>query len=341
MASAPENTDTAAMRDFWLVHALLPAALVAAIGTAMQALDADRRIASAWFFDAGAQDWIGARSWWAIDFLHGGGTALVVAVGLGGLGVALGGLWLPRLLPYRRKATYLVTTMLLLAGIVALLKVLTSVNCPRELAGFGGTLPFVPVFGDRPDDLPSAACFPGSHASTGFSLMAFYFMLLDTRPRLARACLAGALALGSVFSIGQQARGAHFLSHDLASAALDWFLLLGLWALLLRSSVGSRSRLVPSRLDVQPPDTTAPRTQEDDRREAADRPHARRRRAGIRVVFQRLFCPRLPVCIAAPERGRGGCPRGRPGDPGQSDAADRRFSRGIGPLHLDLPDMPA
>ena len=102
------------------------------------------------------------------------------------------------------------------------------------------------LFDDRPDALPRGPAFPGSHASTGFSLMAFYFLLFDTRPRLARALLAAAIALGAVFSLGQQARGAHFLSHDLTSAALAWFLLLGLWWLMLRSPAAAAARLIPA-----------------------------------------------------------------------------------------------
>ena len=39
-----------------------------------------------------------------------------------------------------------------------------------------------------------------------------------------------AIALGAAFSIGQEARGAHFLSHDLTSAAIVWFVQLGLYA---------------------------------------------------------------------------------------------------------------
>jgi membrane-associated PAP2 superfamily phosphatase len=40
--------------------------------------------------------------------------------------------------------------------------------------------------------------------------------------------LAGALCLGALFSFGQQARGAHFLSHDLASVAIAWMMALAL-----------------------------------------------------------------------------------------------------------------
>jgi membrane-associated PAP2 superfamily phosphatase len=36
--------------------------------------------------------------------------------------------------------------------------------------------------------------------------------------------------VGLAFSIGQEARGAHFFSHDLSAAAIVWFLQLGLYA---------------------------------------------------------------------------------------------------------------
>ena len=40
-----------------------------------------------------------------------------------------------------------------------------------------------------------------------------------------------------VFAIGQEARGAHFLSHDLVSACIAWFLLVAIysWMLLPRT----------------------------------------------------------------------------------------------------------
>jgi membrane-associated PAP2 superfamily phosphatase len=54
--------------------------------------------------------------------------------------------------------------------------------------------------------------------------------------------LAAAIAVGVAFSIGQEARGAHFLSHDLTSAAIAWFVGLGLYAWWQRRS-GRRARL--------------------------------------------------------------------------------------------------
>ena len=216
-------------RRFWLRHFWLPAAVFLLAATVVHGLDLDRRISRAWFFDADAQAWIGAGQWWAINLIHRGGNALAWTIGLTVIGTLVAGGWMERLRPYRRKAAYLVVAMALCATVVGALKLATNVDCPRDLEGFGGTYPYVQLFEDRPDGLPRGRCFPGSHASTGFALMAFYFVLLDTRPRLARVLLTSAVALGTIYSIGQQARGSHFLSHDLTSAVLAWFELLGLW----------------------------------------------------------------------------------------------------------------
>ena len=60
--------------------------------------------------------------------------------------------------------------------------------------------------------------------------MCFYFVFRDHSRSLARWMLAAAIAVGLAFSIGQEARGAHFLSHDLTSAAIVWFVQLGLYS---------------------------------------------------------------------------------------------------------------
>jgi membrane-associated PAP2 superfamily phosphatase len=208
-------------------------------------MDLDRRVATAWFFDADAWRWIGAKTWWADTAIHGGGAAIVWAVGLAALGVLAGGLASARLRAWRRGAAFIAISILLCAATVGILKLATNVDCPRDLAGFGGDRPYVALFTDRPDELPRAACFPGSHSSTGFSLVAFYFLFLGTRPRLARRLLAAALALGGLYAFAQEARGAHFLSHDITSVALDWYLELAVWGLLTRSQAGTRLRLIP------------------------------------------------------------------------------------------------
>jgi membrane-associated PAP2 superfamily phosphatase len=41
--------------------------------------------------------------------------------------------------------------------------------------------------------------------------------------------LSGVALLGAVFSVAQQSRGAHFLSHDLVSAMIAWLICLALY----------------------------------------------------------------------------------------------------------------
>jgi membrane-associated PAP2 superfamily phosphatase len=67
MASGPEGA-----QRFWLVHLWLPALFFALAAALIYVTDLDRRIATAWFFDAGTQSWVGAHRWWAVELIHGG-----------------------------------------------------------------------------------------------------------------------------------------------------------------------------------------------------------------------------------------------------------------------------
>jgi hypothetical protein len=60
-----------------------------------------------------------------------------------------------------------------------------------------------------------------------------YFLFRGSSPRRARLALAGGAGVGLLFAFGQEARGAHFISHDLASAALVWAIQLRLYARVL------------------------------------------------------------------------------------------------------------
>lgn len=217
-------------------HAVLPGALFAALFAVAVLGHLDLRISDAFFFSQPANDWIGSHSWWAVDLSHTGGGWLVRLIGLVALATLVLGFRLPRWRRFRRGAAYLALGLILVPAVVGALKQVTNVDCPWALKGYGGDRPYVSLFADRPDELPAAQCYPGSHSSSGFALMAFYFLLHGPRPRIARWSLAGAVLIGAIFSLGQQARGAHFLSHDLASAAIAWFLLLALSRLMLSPS---------------------------------------------------------------------------------------------------------
>ncbi len=229
--------DDRTRRLFWRSHALWPAAFFAGLFAIVILGHLDLRIADAFFFSRPANDWIGAHTWWAVDLIHTSGGWFVRLIGLAALMTLVSGFWLPRLRRWRRDAAYLTLALILVLIVVGALQLVTNVDCPWDLDRYGGDRTYVGLLADRPDDLPRSACYPGSHSSSGFALIAVYFLLHDSRPRIARWSLVSAILLGTIFSVGQQARGAHFLSHDLASAAIAWFLLLALWWLLLRSRI--------------------------------------------------------------------------------------------------------
>jgi membrane-associated PAP2 superfamily phosphatase len=223
-------------------HAWIPLAAFAVAFGLLELAALDPVIARAWYFDEAANRWIGSGrgAWWARDLLHTGGRWFVRSIAAAAIVVWAVSFAPTRARPWRRSAGFIVIAIVISTAFVGTLKVVTNVDCPWDLAGFGGQNPYVPLFGDRPDALPHAACFPGAHASSGFSLMCFYFALRDSKPRLARASLGAAIAIGVAFSIGQEARGAHFLSHDLVSAALVWFIQLALYVSWLRPSTATR-----------------------------------------------------------------------------------------------------
>ena len=194
----------------------------------------DRSVARALFYSP-SSGWLGAGAgdWWARDVIHQAGRWLPRGVAaLAGLGW-LASFRIGALARWRRELLYVFCGMALVIGGVGLLKEVTNVDCPWDLAGFGGKNPYVPLFDDRPDNLKHAACFPGAHSSSGFALLAIYFALRGRARTAARVALGAGIAVGVIFSFGQEARGAHFLSHDLTSAGLSWLALVFLYSKML------------------------------------------------------------------------------------------------------------
>jgi membrane-associated PAP2 superfamily phosphatase len=221
---------------FWATHAGWPLLLFLLAFAGIEGLGLDRRLAAAWFFDQDAGRWLGsgAGDWWAHALLHDAGRWLVRGAASVALAVWAASFAVASLRPWRRPVGFAALAMVASVGIVGLLKAVTNVDCPWDLAGYGGTQPFVSLLGDRPDYLPRARCFPGAHASSGFALLCVYFAWRDHAPGFARIGLVGGVLVGCAFAVGQEARGAHFVSHDLAGAAVVWFVQLALYAWLLR-----------------------------------------------------------------------------------------------------------
>jgi membrane-associated PAP2 superfamily phosphatase len=236
LASAPP--DAQSRPSFWRRHLWWPLLGFTLCLGALEVFSLDRVLAREWFYNTFTGHWLGDGNgqWWARGLLHSGGRWLVRGVAFAALVVWGSSFAVPLLREWRRPAGFIALSMLLATGIVGLLKAVTNVDCPWDLAGFGGSHPYVALFADRPDALARAQCFPGAHASSGFALTGFYFAFRDRSRRLARIALMGAIAVGIAFSIGQEARGAHFLSHDLTSAAIVWFVQLAMYRVYARAS---------------------------------------------------------------------------------------------------------
>jgi membrane-associated PAP2 superfamily phosphatase len=215
--------------QFWTRGLAAPLVVFAAANLWLYRSGADIAFAYWAFFDPVRGHWLGAEAWLSNEALHSGGRWLIR-----GIVFAAAMLWMSTLrgapTEWRRPAAYFVLTVVLTVGITGLLKILTHVDCPWDLTLFGGRFPYVPLFGDRPDDLPAGGCFPAAHASSGYALMALYFVFRERDLRLARAGVGAGLLVGLVFGVAQQSRGAHFVSHDLWSAMLAWFIALTLYA---------------------------------------------------------------------------------------------------------------
>jgi len=118
--------------------------------------------------------------------------------------------------------TKLVISLLLSFSVVALLKRLLPAECPWDLQQFGGDLPFIGIFAQRPADMHPTQCFPAGHASVGYAWVALYFYFLPVCAKKARIGLTIGLLLGFLLGATQQLRGAHFFSHDLTTLWLCW-----------------------------------------------------------------------------------------------------------------------
>jgi membrane-associated PAP2 superfamily phosphatase len=210
---------------FWVLHALLPVGLFLVTIIAVKLGGIDFKVANAWF-NLSAGKFPARDAYLAKIVFHDGGNRLIFFMAMGSLAVSLLGLVKQRLRPCSRAAIYVALCIGLTAGLAAIGKQLTNMDCPWSVTRFGGDRPYVSLFSDRPETLPRGGCFPGAHSAGAFALFAFYFVWRRRNPRRARAALVCAAALGTLYAVTQWARGAHFVSHDVWAALLAWLVCL-------------------------------------------------------------------------------------------------------------------
>ena len=216
--SAPAGWSTP---RFVLTHACLPLAAFCLALVSIQLFGIDQRLADVLFAGEG-HAWALKDAFITERLLHRGGHHLSLAAWLVAFVIWIGSLWGVRHQRWRRPLAYLVVASLLSTTLVAWIKGWSNMDCPWDLVRYGGRRPFIGLLDVKPLGLGRGVCFPAAHASAGYCWLALYFFLAVVRPRLRMLGLLTGLALGLLFGIGQQLRGAHFLSHDLWSLAICW-----------------------------------------------------------------------------------------------------------------------
>lgn len=219
---------------FYWRHLRAPLAAFVLLAALLATTTLDLSIAHALYFDDAHARWIGASSWWTNELIHRDGTWLMRSVAALALIVWMASWLRPQMQELRRPALYFFVAVVLSVGLVGLLKSITNVDCPRDLTEFGGAFPFIHLFEHRPAALRHARCFPAAHASSGYALLALYFVLRERSRLAARFGLAAGVLMGLAFGIAQQSRGAHFVSHDVWSAMLVWTVSLSLYTFAFR-----------------------------------------------------------------------------------------------------------
>ncbi len=227
----PRSTDSEAAR-FRYRHLWLPLAAFVVTIVAIESYALDWRIAHAVY------DWQGYRwllkHWFVTETLmHRVGRSASIAAWVGVVVAWAVAMRREAYAAWRAPLGYLALSVLLSTLAVSWVKSWSNMDCPWDIDGLGGVRPYLALFQARSTSLPHASCFPAGHASGGYAWMALYFFFMMTKPQWRRYGLAVGVIAGMVFGIGQQLRGAHFLSHDVWTAAICWFGALGLYALLV------------------------------------------------------------------------------------------------------------
>lgn len=213
----PHSTDS----RFLLTHFWMPLVGIALLLGLIAISDIDAALADGIYAWEG-NDWALRRAFSTEVLIHQGGHDLSLLIWCIAFGLWLWSMRQDGLRELRKPLAYLVTSTLLATLLVAWTKSWTNMDCPWDLARYGGSRPFVSLFELRPVGLQRGVCFPAGHASSGYAWVALYFYFAAVRPQWRGWGLAVGIFLGLLFGVSQQLRGAHFLSHDIWALGICW-----------------------------------------------------------------------------------------------------------------------
>ena len=212
---------------WWVWQLLVPLALLAVATICLVPLDGDRWLADQVYAAEGGR-WAFRNSFVATRVLHSGGKALSTIAWLVVFAMAVWSGTRANWKPLRRPLWLLVLSVAVSTLLVSTLKHLTGLDCPWDATAYGGTHPYFHLFQARPPEIKPSGCFPAGQASAGYAWVALYFFFASVRPAWRYRGLAIGIVFGAILGIAQQLRGAHYLSHDLWTLAICWFVALAI-----------------------------------------------------------------------------------------------------------------
>jgi membrane-associated PAP2 superfamily phosphatase len=221
----PTHNPNIPSRSFWLsniVGLLLCAGLLYWVFPVGGALD--HQIITPWVNANGTFPY--RENWWLTKIAHNAVKYIIIAVDVILLVKFIGSFYIKKWQPERWIIGYALLAMLISTSMVGLLKAHSSHACPWNLAQQGST---GVIWLEH--TLTLGKCFPGGHASAGFSLLALFFAYRLQAPQRAKFYLFTALILGSAMGWAQMMRGAHFLSHNLWTLWVTWLVNVSLYAI--------------------------------------------------------------------------------------------------------------
>jgi len=233
----------------WVTWQLLvPLALLVVATICLVPLGGDRWLADQVYAAEGGR-WALRDSFITTRVLHSGGKALSMLAWCATLVLALKSIRNPRWKPLRRPLFALLLSIALSSLLVSVLKHTTGMDCPWSAAPYGGPHPYFNLFEGAPPGIKPNGCFPAGQASAGYGWVALYFFFASVRPAWRYRGLAVGIGAGAILGIAQQLRGAHYLSHDVWTLAISWFVALAIHRISLRWSL-RRATVVTHRNDA-------------------------------------------------------------------------------------------
>lgn len=226
------------MKISWLRHIVLPLLLLTGLFILFDHLGWDLWCSDLFYFPQQG-GWKYKHSWWAEQVLHKGGRNLIVSIAAVCLLVIAESFSSgSTLIRYRRAALYLILSIGLSTGTVAIGKSTINRHCPWDYERYDGLVVYTSIFSPQINSaVPQGHGFPAGHASGGFSLVALYFVFYGHRPFWAKVGLSIGLITGVIFTFAQLVRGAHFVSHSIFTLALCWLISVFLYNIVFKRNI--------------------------------------------------------------------------------------------------------